>query len=355
MVDAMDKILGRLPGRLSLIAVGAGTLLAAMTGDSTANIAILARGLLPEMEKRGYQRPMTLGPILGSSQLATMIPPSALAVFLGAIGHVSIKSLLMGIIFPGLVLASLYAIYIIVRCVLQPSLAPSYTTTHTMSLLARFGVLIRYVLPAGIVIFAVIGVMLMGIATPSEAAALGAIACYVLAAIRRRLNWGVVKRSAIGSIEIIFMIFMIIAAATTFTKILSYSGAITGLVKLTSTLPVAPILIIIASQVVVAIMGCFIGPMSILLITLPIYMPIINAFGFNPVWFGVMMILNVQMGCLTPPFGMDCYVMKSLAPSDVTLGDIFLAAVPFFFLGFLTIALIMAFPQIALWLPGLTG
>ncbi len=350
MVDAVNKCLGRLPGRLSLVAVGAGTLLATLTGVSVGSIAILGKGLVPEMEKRGYQKPMTLGPIVGGGQLATMIPPSALAVFLGAIGQISIGELLIAIIVPGLLMASLFGAYIILRCMIQPSLAPSYDVSR-VPLSEKFQATVRHVLPIGIIIFAVIGVILIGVATPSEAAALGVVACYILAAIHRKLNWQVVKKSALGAVETSIMILMIAAPAFTFSRMLAFTGAMSGLIKFASTLPVSPMALIIAMQLVVVFMGMFMGPFSIIMLTLPMYIPIVNALGFDLVWFGVIMLINVQMGLMTPPFGGDCYVMKSVVGAGVTVTDVFRSATPFILLTILAMAIIIVFPQVALWLP----
>ncbi len=354
MVDALDRILGHLPGRLALIAVGGGTLLATMTGVSAGSVAILGKGLLPDMERRGYQKTMTLGPIVGSGCLAALIPPSALAIFLGAIGKISIGKLLIAIILPGLLMAVLFAAYIIIRCTLQPYLAPSYTVSH-ISLSEKFSLTVRHILPVGIVIFAVIGVILLGIATPSEAAALGTVACYLLAALHGKLNWQMVRKSALSAIETTIMIFMIIAGAVSFARILSYSGAIKGLIDLSIGLPVDPILIIIASQAVVVFMGMFMEPAGIILITMPIYVPVVATLNFDLVWFGVLMLINVQLGLISPPFGSDCYIMKGVAPPGVTVGDVFGSAMPFLILGLLAMAIIIAFPQVALWLPGMIG
>ncbi len=352
MIDALDKWLGRLPGRLSLLAVGAGTLLATLTGASTGSVAILGKGLVPEMEKRGYQKPMTLGPIVGSGSLATMIPPSALAIFLGAIGEISIARLLIAIIVPGLLMAMLFAAYIIIRCMFQPSLAPSYVVADT-SFKEKVEASVRYILPVGIIIFAVIGVIILGIATPSESAALGALACYLLAALQKKMSWQVFKKSVVSATETNIMIFMIIAAAISFSRILGTSGAIVGLVKFATGLSIAPIFIIVASQVVVIILGMFMGPNSIIMITVPIYMPIVHALGFDPVWFGVVMLINVQLALVSPPFGTDCFVMKGVSPPGISLGDVFRSSMPFLALGFLAMVIIIAFPQIALWLPSI--
>jgi tripartite ATP-independent transporter DctM subunit len=350
VVDAVDKVLGRLPGRLSLLSIAAGTLLGTMIGVSGASIAILTKSLVPEMFKRGYKKEMSLGPIVASGMLAVMIPPSASAIILGAIGRVSIGKLLIAIILPGLVIAFLLAAYIIVRCKLQPSLAPSYVATR-VTLLEKLNVIVRQILPLGIIIFAVIGTIYLGIASPSEAAALGAVACFILAAGHRKLNWLTLKKSVVSTVHITAMVLIIIAASVSFSKILACSGAITGLVDLATSLPVAPVVIIIATQVLVVILGCFMDPISILMITLPMFMPVVSALGFNTLWYAVILMINIQLALITPPFGLDCYTMKALAPPDVTIGDVFRSSLPLLIIGFLVMALIMVFPQIALWLP----
>lgn len=352
MVDAVDKLLGRLPGRLSILAIGAGTLLGTMIGISGGSIAILGRSLVPEMSKRGYKKPMSLGPIVASGTLACMIPPSALAVLLGAIGRVSIGQLLVAIIMPGLLLAVIFSAYIIVRCTLQPTVAPSYEVAR-VPLFEKVSATVRYILPISIVIFAAIGVVFIGVATPSEAAALGAIACYILAALYGKFGWKLLKNSAIATIQITVMVFMIIVASTSFSRILASSGAIGGLVELTASLPISPMLIIIATQIVVLFLGCFMDPASIVMITAPMFMPIVIALGYNTLWYAVILLLNIQLGLITPPFGLDVFTMKALAPPDVTIGDVFRASMPFLAIGFLVMALIMIFPQIAVWLPGL--
>ena len=352
MVDAVDKILGSLPGRLSLLAIGAGTLLGTMIGISGGSIAILGRSLVPEMTKRGYQKPMSLGPVVASGTLATLIPPSALAVFLGAIGQVSVGQLLMAIIVPGLLLAALFATYIIIRCKFQPSIAPSYKVAR-VSFLGKVNVTVRYIMPLAIVIFAVIGVVFVGIATPSEAAAFGAVACFLLAVLYKRFNLTLVKNSAVSTIEITVMVLMIVVGSITFSRILATSGAITGLVEMATSLPVPPVVVIIMTQLVVVFLGCFMDPASIVMIAVPIFMPIVTALGFDPLWYAVILLLNIQLGLITPPFGLDVYTMKALAPPDISVGDVFRSSIPFLVVGFLVMALIMILPQLATWLPGM--
>lgn len=352
VIDIMDKWLGRLPGRLSLLAVATGTVLAALTGVSMAATSILGSVLVPEMENRGYKKPMTMGPVMASGGLAIMIPPSSLAVLLGAIGEISVGRILVAIIIPGLLLAGIYIAYIIVRCMLQPRLAPAYEVAPT-PLSVKVRETVQYVFPLAIVVFLVIGVMMLGVATPSEAAASGTIGIAIVALIYRCFTWEVIKKSILGTLRITGMIFMIVAGATAFSQILSYTGATQGLAQFATSLPVAPILIVIGMQIVVLILGCFMDVVAIMMITLPIFVPTIHALGFDPVWFGVLIMINIECALITPPFGMSLFVMKGVAPSGTTMGDIYKASLPFVIQQLLAMALIMIFPQIALWLPGL--
>jgi tripartite ATP-independent transporter DctM subunit len=352
VLNVLDEWLGHLPGRLSLLAVGAGTLLAALTGVSMASTSILGSVLVPEMEKRGYKKPMTLGPILGSGGLAIMIPPSALAVLLGAISEISVGGILIAIIVPALLMASLYAAYIIVRCKLQPDIAPSYEVPPT-PLSKKLADTVRYVLPVGLIVFLVIGVIMLGIATPSEAAASGTLGVIVTALLYRSLSWQVINKSLVETVKVSGMILLILAGARAFSQILSFTGATYGLAEVAVVLPIAPILLVISMQVVVLILGCFMDVVAIMLITLPVFVPSIKGLGFDPVWFAVLMLLNIEMAMLTPPFGIGLFVMKGVAPKDTTMVDIYRAALPFLGLDAIALCLIIVFPAIALWLPSL--
>jgi len=351
MMDTLDKWLGRLPGRLSLLAVGSGTLLSTLTGVSMASVAMLGSVLVPQMEKRGYKKSMTLGPILGSGGLAIMIPPSSLAVILGAIAEISIGKTLIAIIIPGLLMAGLYATYIILRCRLQPEIAPSYQVPPS-SLLEKLVASVRYILPVGFIIFLVIGLILLGMATPTEAAATGALGCIIMAAFYGRLNWELLKKSFLGTLQITVMIFMIVVGASMFSQILAFSGATAGITEFAAGLPVVPILIVIMMQFIVVVLGCFMDVVAIMMITLPIFIPVIEFLGYNTVWFAVLMLINTEIAGISPPFGLNLFVIRGVAPKGTTMGDIYRAAIPFCGLSLTAMAIIMAFPQIALWLPG---
>ncbi len=327
-------------------------LFASLTGSSSGSTALLGSVLVPEMEKRGYKKPMSLGPILGSGGLAIMIPPSGLAILLAAIAEISIGKLLMAIIMPGLLMAAFYATYIIFRCKLQPYIAPAYEIA-SISLSQKLIATARCILPVGIVLFAVTGVIFLGIATPSEAAATGTLGSLILAALYGKLNWTMFKKATMGTISITVMIFMIMVGAKIFSQILVFSGATIGLVEFATGLPVAPIVLIIVMQIVIMIMGMFLSVSAIIMICAPVFMPIVLTMGFNPVWFGTIFLLNIEMAMTTPPYGTSLFVMKSVAPPDTTMGDVVRAALPFIYCDAVAIALIIAFPGIALWLPGL--
>ncbi len=352
VIDVIDKWLGRLPGRLGLVAIGSGTLLATLSGSSMATIAVMGSLLTPEMEKRGYKKPMSLGPVLGVSGIAKMIPPSGVGVILAFLAKISVAGLLIAIIIPGLIMSFFYAAYTIGRCWLQPSIAPSYEVPP-IPLSQKLALAAKYILPLGLVIFLVTGVIFLGIATPSEAAATGALGTFILAAAYGKLNWQLVKKAFAGTLRTTVMVLIIMAGARAFSQILAFSGATRGLVSLAVELPVPPIVVIIMMMVFGLILGCFMEIVTVLMIALPIYMPIILALGFDPLWFGILMLINAEMGSTTPPFGLSMFVLKAVAPPDTTMGDIYRAGIPYLACDAITMALLVIFPIIPLWLPGL--
>jgi tripartite ATP-independent transporter DctM subunit len=351
-IEVIDKWLGRIPGRLSLLAAGAGVLFAALSGSTLANTAMLGTALLPEMEKRGYKPPMSIGPILGVGGLAMLIPPSSLAVVLASIGHISVGKILVAGVIPGVLLGALITGYILIRCSLTPSLAPPYEV-ESVPMIERIGGTLRYILPLGFIIFMVLGLMIMGVATPTEAAASGTMATLMVTGLYGRLNPSMLKTSIRGTLEISVMIFMIIAASNSFSSILAYSGATRGLVGLVEGLNIPPIMVLVMMQMVVFVMGTFMETISIMMICIPIFMPIVKTLGFDPVWFGVLMLINFEAGLITPPFGMLLFVMKGVASHGTSFRAISYAALPFILCEMIAIAIIMAWPKVALWLPSL--
>jgi len=350
MLDALDTLLGRLPGRLSLIAVAGGVLIAVLCGNTWASTAMLGSMLVPDMEKRGYKKAMALGPIMGGGALAIIIPPSGMAVVLATLAGISVGGLLIAGLIPGLVMAAFFTIYIVGRCKLQPDVAPSYAVRR-VSFSDRLVPFIRNVLPLGVIVFAVIGLMLLGLATPSESAAFGALATIVLSAQYKSLNWQVIRKAFTSTMRTTSMIYMIFCGSTAFSQILAYSGATRGMVNVAVNLPVPPIALLVCMMLVVMFLGMFMDQLSILMITLPIFMPITHALGWDPLWFGLMMLVNMSIANLSPPFGIELFVMKGVSSPDTTMGDVYQASIPFIIMEFLVILLVMLCPPLATWLP----
>jgi len=354
ILDSLDTLLGKMPGRLSLAAVVGGVFIAVLCGNSWASTAMLGSMLAPEMRQRGYHKSMALGPIMGGGALAIIIPPSGMAVVLATLAGISVGGLLIAGLIPGLVMAALFVIYIVGRCVVQPDVAPSYAV-HQLTLLEKLTPFAKYVLPLGIIIFSVIGLMLLGLATPSESAAFGVLATFVCAAFYKGLSWDVIKRSFVGTMRTTTMIFMIFCGSTAFSQILSFSGATKGMVNAAIHLQVSSIILLILMMVVVMFLGMFMDQLSILMITLPIFMPVCHALKWNPLWFGLMLLINMSIANLSPPFGMELFVMKGVSPPDTTMGDVYRAAIPFIIMEAIVIALVILVPSLATWLPGIAG
>ncbi len=349
MMETLEKWMGRVPGRLSLLAVVGGVLFATLSGSSMAGCAMLGQTLLPEMEKRGYKAEITLGPIMGCGTLAAMIPPSALGVLLACLAQISVGDFLLSIIFPGLLMAALFALYIIIRCKMQPDLAPQYEVGR-VSFYERIVLSVKYLLPLGLVIFAVIGLIIFGVATPTESAAVGALVCFVLAFFYKGFRGEILKKSILNSVKITVMMFMILSGASAFSQLLAYTGASQNLVQLAIALPLPPLAILILMQFVLIILGTFMEPLSILMVALPIYMPIIRQLGINPLPFCSVLLINMEMATISPPDGLVLYTMKAVAPHH-SMGEIYRASIPFVIIDVIAMALIMIFPDIALFLP----
>jgi len=351
MLDSLDTFLGKMPGRLSLVAVAGGVLIAVLCGNTWASTAMLGSMLAPEMRSRGYHKVMALGPIMGGGALAIIIPPSGMAVVLATLAGVSVGGLLIAGLLPGLVMAALFVIYIVGRCIIQPEVAPTYAIRQ-LTLSQRLMPIVKYVLPLGLIVFSVIGLMLLGLATPSESAAFGVLATFVCAAFFKELNWGVIKRSFTGTMRTTTMILMIFCGSTAFSQVLSYSGATKGMVNLAVHLPVPPIALLVLMMLVVMFLGMFMDQLSILMITLPIFMPVCHALKWDPLWFGLMLLINMSIANLSPPFGIELFVMKGVSPPDITMGDVYRASVPFIIMEAMVIALVIIMPPLATWLPG---
>ncbi|WP_221563140.1 TRAP transporter large permease subunit [Alkalihalobacillus sp. TS-13] len=351
--ETIGKWFGRLPGRLSIVAVGSGSFFSVLSGSSVASTALLGSLLVPDMQKKGYSHTMSVGPILGSAGLATMIPPTALGILLASLASIPVGHFLIAIVLPGILLATLFLFYIVIRSFLQPGLAPTYEV-EKIPLSEKIMDTVKYILPLGIIVFLLLGVIILGFGTPTQSAALGAIGTVILSYFYGGLTWKSIRDSLTGTFKSSVMIFMIIVGSTTFGQILSYTGVTQGLVQLVSNLNYPPLVILILLQISLLILGCFMEPLSIMMMTLPVLMPIAGGMGFDPLWFGVIMLLNMQMATITPPFGMDLFAMKAVVPDDsITMVQIYKSVIPFILLNGILMLILILFPSLSLWLPSL--
>jgi len=351
-LDVFDKLIGKLPGRLSLIVITGGALFSTLSGSTIANTAMLGEIMVPEMKERGYKNPMILGPIVGVGGLAMLIPPSALAVVYASLAQISVGKVLIAGAIPGFMLAVLYSLYVVGRSHISPSLAPAYEVAHH-TLSEKLSDFAKYVLPLGFIFFLVLGVIFLGIATPTEAASTGALGSIILACCYKKFNVTVLQKSIKGTLKVSVMAFMIISASMTYSSILAFTGSTMGLVNLITGLEMSRIFVIIGMMVILMILGTFMEQVSMMMITIPIFMPVIQGLGFDPIWFAILMLLNLEMALSTPPFGMLLFVMKGSAPPDTSLGEICKAALPFLGCDLIVMVLIIAFPSIPLYLPSL--
>jgi tripartite ATP-independent transporter DctM subunit len=287
---------------------------------------------------------------MASGGLAMLIPPSALAVVFAAVAKISIGKVLLALIVPGLVLAFCYAGYIVVRAVTNPSLAPAGDVQSSTMKEKLLGV-VTYLLPLSVIVFLVVGVIFLGVATPTEAAALGCLGSFVLAIAYGGMSLKTLINAVRETVHVSVMMLTIMAAAIGFSQLLAYSGASRGLLEATVALPLSPIFLVAGMQLVVVVLGCFLEQIAIMLITLPIFMPIILALKVDPVWFAVVTLINLELALMTPPFGLLLFVMKGVAPANITMGAIVRAALPYIIINLLVITALLVVPGLALWLP----
>lgn len=352
MLEALDKWLGKIPGRLSLIAITGGTIFATLSGSSVAGVAMLGSTMMPEMKNRGYSDEMSMGPIMGSGGLAIMIPPSSVAVILAVLAEISVGAVLIGIIVPGLLMALLYTTYVVLRSYLQPSLAPAYDVVSP-SFAEKLRATLLYIVPLGTVVFMVIGLIMLGIASPTESAATGCLMTFILAAAYKRLKWPIIKKSIQDSAKITVMVLLLLGGAAAFSQILAFTGAGQAISRAIVGLALPALMVIIGMQIVLWFLGCFISIVPIMMITIPVFMPIVKAMGLDPIWWAVIFMINMEMAGLTPPFGMYLFVMQGVAPPGTTFVQCVKAGMPFLLLQMAVLVAVIAFPPFATWLPGL--
>ena len=350
VIEGVERLIRQVPGRLAVVAVVAGTVFSAISGSTIATTAMLGSLMLPVMLARGYHPTMATGPLMAIGAVDMLIPPSALTVLLGSLSGISISKLLIGGVIPGLILSLAFVVYIIVRVKMNPALAPTtgFTEHRGWEKVKPF---VLYVIPLVSIFVVVVASMSAGWATPTESAAIGAFFTMVLAALYRSLTLKNLFTALRGTAAISGMILFIILGATTFSQILSFSGASNGLVELIAGSGLSPFQVIAAMMLLLIFLGLFVEQVSMMLITLPIYMPLVLKYGMDPVWFGVMFLICMQLGLLLPPHGLLLMTMKGVAPPQVRMAHIFQAVLPYIAMSLLLLALVFFVPAVAVWLP----
>jgi len=354
VIDGVERLIRQVPGRLAVVAVVAGTVFSAISGSTIATTAMLGSLMLPIMLARGYHPTIATGPIMAIGAVDMLIPPSALTVLLGSLSGISISKLLIGGVVPGLMLSVAFVAYIITRVRISPKIAPAAPIVQKAGW-ARYELLILYVIPLIGIFAVVVGAMSGGLATPTEAAALGAAATIAMAALYRALSLRALRAALEGTVAVSGMILFIILGATVFSQILSFSGVTDGVVSAVTGRGLSPFFILLAMMALLIFLGIFVDQVSMMMITLPVFMPIVRLLGIDLIWFGVLYLICMQLGLLLPPHGLLLMTMKGVAPPQVTMNHIFLAVVPYIVMSLLLLALIIAVPVIATWLPGRLG
>lgn len=342
---------GRMRGGLAVAVIISCALMATMVGVIGAEIVTMGVVALPAMLSRGYKKELALGCICAGGGLATLIPPSVVFIMYGLTAGVSIGQLYMAGIVPGLLLAAMYIAYIVLRCRQRPEFAPAASDAElAMSLREKFGLLRELIVPA-LVAFAVLGSLYFGWATPTEAAGVGVLGAVLAMWWNGKLTWAKLRLAAEDTAKVTVMLYWLFFGSSALIGVYTLAGGTKLIQDLLTALPVGPIGVVILIQFVWIVLGCFIDWIGILLLTAPIFVPVAVGLGFDPVWLGVLFCMNMQISYISPPFGPAAFYLKGVTPPDISLADIFRSVWPYLGMQVVALGLVIAFPQIALWLP----
>lgn len=354
MYHAMHLWMGGLRGGLAMGTILICTLFAACTGIIGASVVTMGLLALPAMLGRGYDKSLTAGTICAGGTLGILIPPSIMLVVYGPQAGISVGKLFIAAIVPGLVLSALFIIYIAVKCFIHPSLGPPMPAEERRVPLAKkTSLLVTSLMPPLFLILAVLGTIFFGVASPTEAAGMGALASIILAAIYRNLNFRTLKETGLRTIRATAMVFMVALGASMFVGIFMKLGGGKVIGDTLMALPLGKWGILAAIMFIVFILGMFIDWLGIVFIMVPLFTPVAEALGFDALWFAMLICVNLQMSFLTPPFAYAAFYLKGIAPPELSIGDIYRAIVPFLVLQATGLALCIIFPPLITWLPGL--
>ena len=350
LYQMMHHWMGPLRGGLAMGTVIICAVFAAMSGVSAAGTVTMGIVALPAMLSRGYQKDIAVGSISAGGSLGILIPPSIIMIIFDSLTGESVGRLFMGGVIPGLVICAIFVTYIGIRSLLQPHLGPALPKEERVSLSQKFKLIRALFFPISLVLL-VLGTIYTGITTPTEASAIGAFGALICTIINRRFSWKMFKEATLGAFRLSVMCGWIVLGAKCFSHIYAATGASEFMLGLVSGFEVSPWLVLIAMLLVLFVLGMFIDPIGIMMITLPVFAPLVEQLGFNMVWFGILFTINMELAYITPPFGFNLFYMKGVVPSNITMGDIYRSIVPFVVLEMIGLALVMMVPQLALWLP----
>ena len=349
---AVDVVVGKVRGRMYLLVIVLSTIFGALSGSAVAVAAMLGRSLLPQMSKMGYDSRLSSSTILAGASLAPIIPPSVLVIVIGSlVTNVSIAGLLIAGIIPGLIIALIFAIYVGVRVVMNPELAPKQEERPAVSTKDVVKAIIS-TLPFGMVIFSVMGLILLGVATPSEAAAAGVLGAILTALLYRRFDFGMVWSALKSAATISAMILLIVASSKLFGQLLSFSGATPGLIRFVGGLEIDPMVMLLLLMLVPLVLCMFMDQFAFMLLAIPLYEPILKAYGFDPLWFWTLFLINLTIGSITPPFGYTLFALKGVA-QDLSIRMIYQSAWPTVIIFLSSLVLFALVPSLITFLPNL--
>lgn len=352
LFDALHQWLGWIPGGLAMSVIIISALLGAMSGVAAAGTVTMGLIALPVMLEKKYNKSLAIGPILVGGPLGILIPPSIGFIIYGMLTNTSIGKLFAAGLIPGIMLSGMYVIYIFIVCKRNPEAGPVIPPEERLPFLEKVKLAKGLILPI-LIVLGVLGSIFFGIASPTEAAAIGALGSAISAVIYKKFSWKIVKEATIRTLITTGMVAWILFGANIFSSVLVSTGVPNLIRNFIAGLDVSSTVIVLFMMATYLIMGCFLEETTMLMITIPIYMPILQSYGLDPIWFGVLFMISMQTAFITPPFGFSLFFLKSIAPSNISTLDIYKSVPPFIVIQIIAIIICMIFPQIVTWLPSI--
>lgn len=353
LYDALNSLVGRMRGGIGIVTLIISVLLAAISGIIGGEIVLLGLVALPQMLRLGYDRKLAIGIVCAGGSLGTMIPPSIVLIIYGLTADVSVHKLFLGSFIPGFLLAGTYLVYILVRCWLNPAIAPKASSEDLADF--SWGKFARGALPTAALIVTVFGCIYGGITSITEAASIAVGMTLAIIALRGELDWLMVRQALNQTLRACGIILWVTFGAAVLIGVYNLSGGQRYVTDLITGLDISPFITVLVMMAVFLVLGMFMDWIGILLLCMPIFVPIVIALGYDPVWFGVLFSVTMQVAFLSPPFGPAAFYLKSVAPPDISLQSIFAALWPFMLLQLAVLTMLLIFPEISLWLPKFFG